>query len=144
MGNFRYQCLNFIIVQRKECVNQFIVFGVSDCCFWLNWVTWHIAHREHSRSFGTEHISSFCLRPQRVVWHIGYHSVQFVCHGSEKMGSTRDSVCMSLYVAPFDPHESEEKCATNERRESNWRLSETGLLRAQRNKPPSQITSCPY
>ena len=46
------------------------------------------------------------------------------------MGSTRDSVCMSLYVAPFDPHESEEKCAINERRESNWRLSETGLLRA--------------
>ena len=46
------------------------------------------------------------------------------------MGSTRDSVCMSLYVAPFDPHESEEKCTTNERRESNWRLSETGLLRA--------------
>ena len=28
-------------------------------------------------------------------------SVQFVCHRSEKIGSTRDSVCRSHYVAPF-------------------------------------------
>ena len=27
-----------------------------------------------------------------------------------------------------DPHENEAKCATNKRRESNWYLSETGLL----------------
>ena len=29
-----------------------------------------------------------------------------------------------------DPHESEENCFTNKRRESNWYLSETGLLLA--------------
>ena len=29
-----------------------------------------------------------------------------------------------------DPHESEAKCATNKRRESNWYLSEIGLLLA--------------
>ena len=29
------------------------------------------------------------------------HSVQFVCHRSEKIGSTRDSICRSHYVAPF-------------------------------------------
>ena len=31
-----------------------------------------------------------------------------------------------------DPQESEEKCFTNKRRESNWYLSETGLLLATR------------
>ena len=29
-----------------------------------------------------------------------------------------------------DPHENEAKCATNKRRESNWYLSEIGLLLA--------------
>ena len=40
----------------------------------------------------------------------------------------RATVAMDSCVA--DPHENEAKCATNKRRESNWYLSEIGLLLA--------------
>ena len=40
----------------------------------------------------------------------------------------RANVAMVSCVA--DPHENEAKCAANKRRESNWYLSEIGLLLA--------------
>ena len=43
---------------------------------------------DHSRLFGTLATKHIC-------------SVQFVCHRSEKISSTCDAVCRSLYVTPF-------------------------------------------